>query len=191
MKTALLILDLMNDIIHPDSPIATSATCALENNVVGKANAITDLFRRRGHPVIFVRVGFSANYSECSQKHWSLFARAMEYKGYRLGTWGTEYHPDLEIKEGDIHLIKHRISPFYATGLEAVLRGHSIQRLVMLGVSTDFVIQSCAREAHDRDYEAVIVGDACAAATPETHEHALESLGHLVSVQSSRQFLGA
>ena len=84
-------------------------------------------------------------------------------------------------------MIKHRISPFYATGLEAVLRGQAIERLVIAGISTDYVVQSCAREAHDRDYETIVIGDACAATSQEVHLQALDSLHRLVSVQTIAQ----
>lgn len=48
-------------------------------------------------------------------------------------------------------------------------------------------VQSCAKEAHDRDYEVIVVGDACAAAPQEIHLLALVSLGRLVAIHCSEQ----
>lgn len=52
----------------------------------------------------------------------------------------------------DAVVVKHRISPFYATGLEAVLRAQRVERLVIAGVSSTWAVQAAARDAHDRDY---------------------------------------
>ena len=189
MTTALLVLDLINDTVHPDSPMAVAAECAIENSVVSKTNRLANYFRQQGALIVFVKLGYSDHYAECSPKEWSLLSQARLYKGFQLGTWGTEYHQKLDARYGDVHIVKHRISPFYATGLEAILRGQGIERLVLTGVSTDYVVQSCAREAHDRDYEVIVIGDACAAATREIHLQALESLGRLVAIHSSDQYV--
>ncbi|WP_172806831.1 cysteine hydrolase family protein [Endozoicomonas arenosclerae] len=112
-----------------------------------------------------------------------------EPRAYELGQWGTEFHPDLLVNDNDPVLTKHRISPFYATELEAILRAQCINRLLITGVSTDYVIQSCAREAHDRDYDTVVVEDLCAASTDEIHQQAIASLKRLVSVVHSSELL--
>ena len=54
---------------------------------------------------------------------------------------------------------------------------------------TDYVVQSCTREAHDRDYEVIVVGDACIVATREIHLLALVSLGRLVAIHRSDQYV--
>ena len=44
--------------------------------------------------------------------------------------------------------------------------------------STDFAVQTTAREAHDRDYQVSIVQDACAANSIEEHHNTLQLLGN-------------
>ena len=139
--------------------------------------------------ILFFKVGFSASYIECPTQPWSLFRGVREPRAYELGQWGTDFHPDLIINDNDPVLVKHRISPFYATELEAILSAQCINRLLITGVSTDYVIQSCAREAHDRDYDAVVVEDLCAASTSEIHDQAIASLKRLVNVVHSSELL--
>ncbi len=187
--TALLVLDLINDVVHPDSPIASAAQCVTEKNLIFNTNHLVEQIRKKGGLILFFKVGFSASYIECPTQPWSLFRGVREPRAYELGQWGTDFHPDLIINDNDPVLVKHRISPFYATELEAILSAQCINRLLMTGVSTDYVIQSCAREAHDRDYDAVVVEDLCAASTSEIHDQAIASLKRLVNVVHSSELL--
>lgn len=99
-----------------------------------------------------------------------------------LGTRGTEFHPDLEADLADVVVIKPRVSAFYCTDLEAALRANKVQRLVLAGVSTAWTVQATARDAHDRDYQVVIVEDACAAASEEEHQESMKLLGQIARV---------
>ncbi|MET0252371.1 MAG: cysteine hydrolase, partial [Novosphingobium sp.] len=85
-------------------------------------------------------------------------------------------------------IVKHRVSPFYGTTLEPILRAHAIERLVLCGVSTNGVVHSGARDGHDRDYECIILEDCCAGVTPDEHDHAIACLGRYARVISSDRF---
>ncbi|KEQ17448.1 cysteine hydrolase [Endozoicomonas numazuensis] len=186
-QTALLVLDLINDVVHPDSPIASASSCVAEKNLILNTNHLIEHIRKQRGLIIFFRVGFSASYIECPTQPWSLFRGVREPRAYELGQWGTEFHPDLALNNNDTVLVKHRISPFYSTELEAILRAQCVSRLILTGVSTDYVIQSCAREAHDRDYDTVVVENLCAASTHEIHDQAIASLKRLVNVVHSSE----
>jgi nicotinamidase-related amidase len=99
-----------------------------------------------------------------------------------LDTRGTEFHPDLEADFADFIVMKPRVSAFYCTDLEAALRANKIQRLVLAGVSTAWAVQATARDAHDRDYQVVIVEDACAAASEEEHQESMKLLSQIARV---------
>jgi nicotinamidase-related amidase len=58
-----------------------------------------------------------------------------------------------------------------------VLRSHKVERLILAGVSTAWAVRATARDAHGRDYQVVVVEDACAAASEEEQEASMESLG--------------
>jgi len=134
-----------------------------------------------------VRVGFSANYAECPQSS-PVFAPAKANKLFRLGTPGTEIHARLARQEGDWLITKHRVSPFYATDLQAYLRSNRIERIVCSGVSTQAVVQATVRDGHDRDYQMVLLEDCCAAHSAEEHRNSVGSLGRFCQVTTSDQF---
>lgn len=184
MKTALLVLDLINDIIHPNGKIAAAADLVNQYQVIDHANRVIAVARENNLPIVFVKVGFHAGYPECSETS-PVFNRAKELGALQLNTWGTEFHEAVNITRDDVVITKHRISAFYATALEAILRANQIEDLLILGVSTDMAVQTTAREAHDRDYKVTIVSDACCASSLETHENTLKLLQKIATTIKS------
>jgi nicotinamidase-related amidase len=56
-----------------------------------------------------------------------------------------------------------------ATDLELILHTAGITSLTLAGVTTDICVHSTLREAIDRGFDCVTVGDACAAGDPDVH----------------------
>lgn len=186
--TLLLVMDMMNDLVAEDGfnaqtyGVEVKARGVLQNTARAIAAA-----RSAGAKVGYVRVGFSSDYRECPPAS-PIFSGARANGIFQLGTWGTEVHPAIAPQPGDFDIVKHRVSPFYATSLEAILRANGIARLVLCGVSTNGVVHSGAREAHDRDYEVVILEDCCAGVTQDEHMHAIACLGRYATIVDSTAF---
>jgi len=181
-----LVLDMMNDLVHPDGPNGNApyGEQSRERHIVENTRAAIDKARAAGVPVGFVRVGFSPDYRECPPNS-PIFSNARKNGIFKLGEWGTETHPDLGQQPGDFDIVKHRVSPFYATSLEAILRANSISRIYCSGISTNAVVQATVREGHDRDYDIVVLEDCCCGLTREEHEIAMESLKRFCRVAQS------
>ena len=171
MKAALLTIDFINDIVHKEGKMS-SWEYLHEHHVLEKANIAIKIARKAKIPIIHVKVGFSSNYLECPPKS-PLFGKAKQLNALQLGTWGTEFYPNLDVHGEDLVIIKHRVSPFYATGLEAVLRAQGIDTLFIMGVTTHMAVGATAREGHDRDYQMVILEDCCGAKSADLHKNAL------------------
>lgn len=188
-NTLLLVMDMVNDLVHPEGPNGEKGYGPEVKNrdiVTKTAQAIVKA-RAADVKVGFVRIGFSPDYRECPLGS-PIFSKAREAGLFKLGTWGTEVHPDLGSREADFDIVKHRVSPFYGTALEPILRANGIGRLVMCGVSSNAVVQSGVREGHDRDYDCVVLEDCCAALTAEEHELAITSLSRFCTVTSEAEF---
>jgi nicotinamidase-related amidase len=187
-KTLFLVMDMMNDLVAEDGFSAKSYGVQVkERGVLAKTAAAIAAARTAGVQVGFVRVGFSPDYREAPANS-PIFSGARANGIFQLGTPGTLVHPDLHASEHDFDIVKHRVSPFYGTALEPILRANAIEQLVLCGVSTNGVVHSGAREAHDRDYAVVILEDCCAGATPEEHEHAIACLGRYATIVNSTEF---
>lgn len=187
-KSLFLVMDMMNDLVAEDGFNAkTYGVQVKERNVLENTAKAIAAAREAGVKVGYVRVGFSPDYRECPPAS-PIFSGARKNGIFKLGTPGTEVHPALAPQEGDFDIVKHRVSPFYGTALEPILRANGIERVILCGVSTNGVVHSGAREAHDRDYECIILEDCCAGVTPEEHAHAIACLDRYATITRSDQF---
>lgn len=187
-QTLFLVMDMMNDLVAEDGFNAqTYGIQVKERNVLANTAGAIAAARAAGAKVGYVRVGFSPDYREAPASS-PIFSGARKNGIFKLGTWGTEVHPALAPQEGDFDIVKHRVSPFYATALEPILRANGIERIIMCGVSTNGVVHSGAREAHDRDYEVVILEDCCAGVTPDEHAHAVACMGRYGQIVPGTEF---
>lgn len=186
MTSAYLVLDLQNDLVHADGASGKGplGEAVRSRRIIENTNKVIAKARAAGAPVIFVRVGFSEDYRECSPTS-PMFSGLRKAGLMKLGSFGTEIHPDLDRKPEDILITKHRVSPFYGTELEVILRAKKISRIVASGVSTPAVVQACIREAHDRDYECVVVEDACAAPGVVEHDESIAVLKRFSAVATA------
>ena len=187
-NTLFLVMDMMNDLISEDGFGAKGYGAQVKERDVltHTKKAIADA-RAAGAKIGYVRVGFSSDYREAPGSS-PIFSGARKNNIFQLGTWGTEVHPEIAPEPQDFDIVKHRVSPFYATSLETILRANKIERIVMCGVSTNGVVHSGAREAHDRDYEVVMLEDCCAGVTADEHMHAIACLGRYGTITTSEAF---
>ena len=173
-------MDYMNELIHEEGKFNKRGYPAFEkeHNVLDNVSKAIALAREKGYLVVFVKFGFTPDYKD-APKHSPLFALAKKFGAVQLGTWATEFHEKLDVREEDKVIIKHCVSPFYGTYLDAYLRVHGVDELFICGVSTDLVVQSTAREGHDRDYKIHVLSDCCVAGSIEDHKHSLQTLGKI------------
>lgn len=185
MKTMLLVMDMVNDLVHPDGPNAKTYVARGQERGMYR-NTVTAITKARaaGIPIGYVRVGFSPDYRECAPAS-PVFAKARELGLFRLGTWGTAVYEPFAPQPGDSDIVKHRVSPFYGTSLEPILRAQGVGRLVLCGVSTNGVVQAAVREGHDRDYACVLLEDCCCGATDDEHNFAIAGLRRYAEITTA------
>ncbi|MBU1622476.1 MAG: cysteine hydrolase [Nanoarchaeota archaeon] len=183
-------MDYINEIIHPEGKFKSKgyAAYAEENNTLSNVAEAVSLARNKGMEIVYVKVGFSEDYQE-QPKNSPLFGKADQFQALKLGTWATEFHESLDVREEDLQVVKHRISPFYKTNLDSYLKETGIKDFYLCGVATDLVVQSAARDAHDRDYNVFVLSDCCAAASAEDQENSLKTLAKIAKVGEYRDLL--
>jgi ureidoacrylate peracid hydrolase len=180
-RALLLTLDFINEVVSSESKFGSCAAHATEQKVMEKANKAIAWARKKGILVAHVKVGFTGNYIDCP-KNSPVFSKAPEKGILKLGTWGTEFHKDMDIHPEDVVIVKHRVSAFYATDLEPLLRANQIDTIYLSGVATNMAVELTAREAHDRDYQVVIIKDACGSWNEESHNISLGILSRIATV---------
>lgn len=183
MKSLLITLDFINDIVHPDGKIAHSAERISQTQTIKKTNQLIAWARTQNIRIAHVRVAFREDYSDCPAQS-PLFSAAEKYEALQDNHWGTEFHSDLAVQATDAIITKKRVSAFYNTDLEVLLRSNQIEQLIICGVSTNMAVELTAREAHDRDYRVLIASDACQTASDQQQQATFDVLQRIATIHT-------
>jgi nicotinamidase-related amidase len=89
----------------------------------------------------------------------------------------------------DVSVFKVAYSAFFNTQLDWVLKKSGIDTLVVCGIVTNGGVASTVRDAHVRDYHAIVLSDGCAAFSEAAHQAALADMGSVGEVMDSATFL--
>jgi nicotinamidase-related amidase len=183
MRTALLVLDLINDLVHPEGKLSGFGTCqqVAERGVLHRTRIALRRARAAGIPVVYLTIGWDAEHTGFPVDS-PLFGAVRPDQRPVLGSWGTRVHDAVAPAAGEPVLAKSRVSPFHGTELAELLRGWAVDELLLTGVTTDLVVLSTAREAHDRDFQVRVLADATATDHPDLHVAALTVLARTATV---------
>ena len=131
------------------------------------ASTISDA-RASGIKIIYVTIAFKAGHPEISPLN-PAFSAAAKCNAFLVGSPDVEIHPSIAPREGDLTIVKKRVSAFVGSDLEVILRSLGIQTLVLAGMSTGGVVLSTLCEAADRDFGLVVLRDLCVDPNEEVH----------------------
>ena len=175
--TALLLLDLQNDMVDPKGIVGAGGLAAqvTARKVLENAGAALEGARRKGLAVVHVRLGFRSDYLDALSVA-PRIARLKASGAAILGTWGSEIHDAVRPREDELVITKQCVNPFFNTGLLNWLQQRGLRRLVLGGVVTNLVVESSARAADDAGFGVVVLEDCCAAPSPEWHRFSAENI---------------
>jgi nicotinamidase-related amidase len=182
--TALVIIDMQRDFLQPGGfGEMLGNDVSLLGRVVAPLRRVLDGARATGMLVIHTREGHRPDLADCPPAKLTRGRSATTIgspgpKGRILirGEEGHDIVPELAPIEGEVVLDKPGKGAFYATDLELLLRNRSITRLIVTGVTTEVCVHTTVREANDRGYECLVLGDCCGSYFPEFHEVGLKMI---------------
>jgi biuret amidohydrolase len=177
MKSALLLLDLQNEMVDPKGKVGAHGLAKIveDRGVLENARACLDAARAAGMAVVHVRLGFRPDYADCL----SVAARISGLKSNRaaiVGEFGTEFHPMVAPLDSELIITKQCVNPFFNTGLLTWLMQNGVKRLYMGGVATF---------ADGAGFAPVVIEDICAAPNPALHDHFITMIAPAVGTVSS------
>lgn len=165
--TALLVMDFQTAIVD--------GYASDKDGLLARTAHVIDTCRKAGMKVIYLVVGFRPGYPEASPRNRS-FSAIRDTGRFIEGSAGTDVHPAVAPKPGDVIVTKHRVSAFFGTDLDLVLRANGIETLVLSGIATSGVVLSTIRHAADADYRIIVVADCCADPDSEVHRVLIEKV---------------
>ena len=117
-NTALLLLDLQNEMVDPKGKIGGGglAKVVADRGVLAKAAGVLAWARENDHPVVFVRLGFRADYADALSVA-PRIVRLKENGAAVLGTWGTEFPDAIAPRDDELVITKQCVNPFYNSSL--------------------------------------------------------------------------
>jgi nicotinamidase-related amidase len=163
-RTALLVMYYQGGIL---SRLGTA-----ESLLASAADAIA-VVRGHGGQIGYVRVAFEDADYDAVPPH-SRFASVGQ--DMHSDSPATAVHDSVAPEPGDITVRKTRVGAFSTTDLDQQLRERGITTLILAGISTSGVVLSTVRDAADRDYQVLVLADACADPAPGVHEFLTEKI---------------
>jgi nicotinamidase-related amidase len=180
--TALVVIDMQRDFCDPRGYAAQAGLdTARLLAAAARIRIVLDAARAAGMMVVHTREGHAPDLSDCwPEKRARSSAAGAEIGSHgplgRLlvrGEYGHDFIDELTPLPGERIVDKPGYGAFYRTALQAMLAARGIGTLILCGVTTEVCVHSTLREAIDRGFRCIVVGDACAASNPALQEAAL------------------
>lgn len=208
-NTALLIIDMQRYFTRPGSPFARLSAARLSEApvaayferldrwVIPNIQRLQRLFRDRGAPVFYTRLG--SNRPDGSDlPGWARRLDAAGRAACGSPVFPRFEDPDAELDErimarpGEPVLRKTTTGALASSPLEDALRSREIASVVVSGVLSALCVGQTARELADRDFEVAVAEDACASLTGAGHEAALAAFAQVYGwVVSTAEIIAA
>jgi nicotinamidase-related amidase len=182
-RTAIIVIDLQKGIalIPGGAPYD-------RQNVITNCVRLLTAARAAGAQPILVHVGGSPDGADRvktkTDQSWSR-------PGPLPPDW-SELIPELNQQPGDIVILKRQWGAFYGTDLDLQLRRRNLTAIILCGISTEFGVESTARNAYERGYELLFAEDAMTGMTAEGHANSTTRIfPRLGRVRSTEEILAA
>lgn len=181
-RTALLVIDLQVDFLSFEGYFALKGYDPTRlRAILPVVNRLIQAARAAGCTIIHTRQGYRADGADLTP--YELWRRARAgmagTRALMRGQPGFELVPELDVAATDIIVDKTANGAFTHTDLDHILRARGISHLMLSGCTTDVCVHTTQREAADRNYQCLLVEDACASGDDYAHQAAI----HMTQVE--------
>jgi len=171
--TAVLVVDMQNDNLHPDGAYASTgaAAHAASQDVVRNVRTVLDAARAAGIAVFHNRIVAYPG-RDVGGSNAPIF-RMIGPESLKFGTWGAAIVDGLDPRDDELVLDRVRMSAFAGTSLDVMLRNLGVTDVVVVGVWTNMAVEHTVRDGADLGYRVTIVSDATSSIDDEWQRAAL------------------
>jgi ureidoacrylate peracid hydrolase len=187
-KSALIIVDMQNDFVHPEGGFARVAREVPEAGIdmpfligtIPHVKRLADAFRNTGRPVVYMAHVVKPDYSDAQWPYWRLGIHPGDNRTFIVeGTWGAQIVDDLKPREGEHLVVKKGFGGFSNTPLDTILRTMGVTTCVVSGVTTCVCVSTTVRGGVEHNYRMILVKDAVAEVNRDTHEAELKTMARV------------
>ena len=173
--TALLIVDPYNDFMTEGGKMyAITKPTADSVNFYSNMRKLLPAVRSAGIQVFVVPHHRSRPDDFEKWQHVNPIQRqSADMQSFAVDTWGGEWNPEFGPRPGDVIVHEHWAqNGFAGTDLDAQLKQHGIQKIVLVGFIANSCVEATARYGMELGYHVTLIKDATAAFNPEGMEAA-------------------
>lgn len=180
LKSAIIIIDMQNEFCLE---VSSNEKPKLKNELIPVVNKINDTvlkFRKNGDRVIWLNWGITAELDDMSSSQLKVFGN-FEYsesmnlkkklnkncKVLEKGSWSASIVEDLNNFDEDLYITKERMSGFWFTDLDKILKELNVEKLYFTGVNTDQCVMTTLQDAHFIGYETYLIKDCTTTSSPQ------------------------
>jgi len=179
-RTAIVVIDMQNDFCAKDGWVDhLGVDYSPDRAPIEPLQRLLPVLRGAEVPVIWVNWGNRPDLANMPPNQIHLYKPAGE--GVGLGdplpsngapvlqkdSWAAAVVDELAPEPGDIRVDKHRISGFWDTPLDSILRNLGIKTILFAGVNTDQCVLHSLTDANFLGYGCIMVSDCCATTSPD------------------------
>ncbi|MGG6293822.1 cysteine hydrolase family protein [Leptolyngbya sp. AN02str] len=179
-KTAVIIIDMQNDFCHPDGWLAyIGVDVTPARSPIGPLQAFLPAMRSQGVPIIWVNWGNRPDLLNINPATRHVYNPTGD--GVGLGdplpksgapvlqkdSWAAAVVDELEQRPEDIKVDKYRMSGFWDTPLDSMLRNLGKTTLLFGGVNADQCVMATLQDANFLGYDCILLSDCSATTSPE------------------------
>jgi nicotinamidase-related amidase len=179
-RTAILVIDMQNDFCHPEGwlgHIGVDVTPA--RAPIRALAALLPALRRQDVPVIWLNWGNRPDRLNLSPSLLHVYkptgigtglGDALPGSGAAVlerGSWSASVVDELPQLPGDIQVSKYRMSGFWDTELDSILRNLGVTTLLFAGVNVDQCVLCTLQDANFLGYDCVLLEDCSGTTSPD------------------------
>jgi len=165
-KTAILVVDLVNDFTRPDGKIYYETT----GEMMPRAVKFIQSMRERGAVIVYIQQVTSREEAARLSQDLKLRVCCVE------GSGGECLDERLPIEAEDIIVQKRKASGFFRTELERILEERGIRNVAVIGTKTNCCVRATATDASMRDYRTFLITDCVSTNTEELNRFHCEDI---------------
>ncbi len=194
--TAVVVIDPVNDFLSEGGAAwELTESTVTKHDVVGHLRQLIVGARAQGIPVLYAPMAYTAeDYADQALQRRTGINRIMfERQMFLAGTWGADFHPELQPTGEEIVLKPHKGTDVFETDLPEHLERLGTSQLVLAGMTANLCVESTGRHAAEHGYDVTYVRDAIGAENLAAYEASIRVNFPLVgnAVMDVEDFLAA
>ena len=188
--TALVLIDMQNDFIHPSGAYARGgATSEYIASLTSLLKPVANTIRKTGGWIVSTHFTLvpGKNRKPFISEHLQELRPFLSKGDFLSGSFGHDLID--ELAPSDLFVEKIAYSAFYMSRLDWLLKQAGITNLIFGGIVTNGGVASTVRDAHVHGYQNTVLSDGCAAFDQSVHEVAIKDLKTVANIKTCSELI--